>query len=120
MAPTIRRFNWRRDRKAALQFQYETYERNFPGFRVDDVPPLRLFVHIRNVPIFVVVMVFSPETGLMHLSTIPYPEQAFLSPNMNDNPHPLESAYYTRLLVSLCDVYPTHFPPMLNLRFHNV
>ena len=36
MPPIIRRFNWRRDRQAVLQFQYETYERNFPGFRVDE------------------------------------------------------------------------------------
>ena len=35
MPPIIRRFNWRRHRQAVLEFQYETYERNFPGFRVD-------------------------------------------------------------------------------------
>ena len=35
MPPIVRLFNWRRDRQAVLQFQYETYERNFPGFRVD-------------------------------------------------------------------------------------
>jgi len=31
----IRRFNLRRDLQTVLQFQYETYERNFPGFEVD-------------------------------------------------------------------------------------
>ena len=36
MPPIIRRFNWRRDRKPVLQFQYEIYERNFPGFQVDE------------------------------------------------------------------------------------
>ncbi len=36
MAPSIRRFNWRRDKETVLQFQYETYERNFPSFRVDE------------------------------------------------------------------------------------
>lgn len=36
MAPIIRKFNWRRDRQAVLEFQYEIYERNFPDFRVDE------------------------------------------------------------------------------------
>jgi len=31
----IRRFNLRRDLQTVLQFQYETYERNFPGLEVD-------------------------------------------------------------------------------------
>jgi len=31
----IRNFNLRKDLKTVLQFQYETYERNFPGFQVD-------------------------------------------------------------------------------------
>jgi len=33
--PTVRRFNVRRDLDAVLDFQYEVYETNFPGFRVD-------------------------------------------------------------------------------------
>jgi len=35
LAPVIRKFNWRRDKEAVLQFQYEIYERNFPGLCVD-------------------------------------------------------------------------------------
>ncbi len=31
----IRKFDLRKDLNAVLQFQYETYERNFPGLRVD-------------------------------------------------------------------------------------
>jgi len=31
----IRRFNLRRDLNIVLQFQHETYERNFPGFKVN-------------------------------------------------------------------------------------
>ena len=37
MPPEIRRFNWHRDRKAVLEFQYEIYETNFPGLQVDEV-----------------------------------------------------------------------------------
>ena len=37
MPPEIRQFNWRRDRSAVREFQYEIYERNFPGFQVDEV-----------------------------------------------------------------------------------
>lgn len=33
--PTLRPFNVRRDLEAVLDFQYEVYEGNFPGFRVD-------------------------------------------------------------------------------------
>ncbi len=33
--PTIRRFHLRRDLDAVLEFQFEVYETNFPGFRVD-------------------------------------------------------------------------------------
>ncbi|MGC9319952.1 MAG: GNAT family N-acetyltransferase [Armatimonadota bacterium] len=33
--PRLRRFNLRRDLDAVLEFQYEVYEGNFPGFRVD-------------------------------------------------------------------------------------
>ncbi len=33
--PTLRKFNVRRDLDAVLEFQYEVYESNFPGFRVD-------------------------------------------------------------------------------------
>ncbi len=33
--PTVRRFNARRDLEAVLEFQYEVYEGNFPGFRMD-------------------------------------------------------------------------------------
>lgn len=32
----VRDFDWRRDRQTVLGFQYETYEGNFPGFRVTD------------------------------------------------------------------------------------
>jgi len=35
LAPMIREFNWRQDRRAVLSFQREVYERNFPGFTVD-------------------------------------------------------------------------------------
>lgn len=35
-APSIRRFNARRDLDAVLEFQYEVYEENFSGFRVDE------------------------------------------------------------------------------------
>ena len=33
--PMLRAFNARRDLEAVLDFQYEVYEGNFPGFRVD-------------------------------------------------------------------------------------
>lgn len=33
--PQLRPFNLRRDLDAVLEFQYEVYETNFPGFRVD-------------------------------------------------------------------------------------
>ncbi len=33
--PTLRRFNLRRDIETVLDFQFEVYEGNFPGFRVD-------------------------------------------------------------------------------------
>lgn len=33
--PRLRRFNPRRDLSGVLEFQYEVYETNFPGFRVD-------------------------------------------------------------------------------------
>lgn len=33
--PTLRRFNVRRDLNTVLDFQFEVYEGNFPGFRVD-------------------------------------------------------------------------------------
>ncbi len=33
--PALRRLNPRRDLDAVLDFQYEVYESNFPGFRVD-------------------------------------------------------------------------------------
>ncbi len=33
--PTVRRFDLRRDLDAVIDFQYEVYETNFPGFRVD-------------------------------------------------------------------------------------
>lgn len=33
--PQLRPFNLRRDLDAVLEFQYEIYETNFPGFRVD-------------------------------------------------------------------------------------
>ena len=36
MTVVIRKFNPRRDLRAVLEFQRETYERNFPGFRVDE------------------------------------------------------------------------------------
>ncbi len=32
----LRQFNWRNDRLAVLSFQYEIYETNFPGCRVDE------------------------------------------------------------------------------------
>lgn len=35
MPTHIRKFNLRTDLQAVLQFQYETYQRNFPRFRVD-------------------------------------------------------------------------------------
>ena len=35
MTVRIRKFDLRKDLNAVLQFQYETYERNFPGLRVD-------------------------------------------------------------------------------------
>ena len=35
MPARIRNFNLRQDLNAVLRFQYETYERNFPGFEVD-------------------------------------------------------------------------------------
>ena len=35
MTAQIRKFSVRRDLKTLLPFQYEIYERNFPGFRVD-------------------------------------------------------------------------------------
>lgn len=34
MAPRVRPFRWPADKNAVLSFQYEVYERNFPGFRV--------------------------------------------------------------------------------------
>ncbi|HCA47058.1 MAG TPA: hypothetical protein DEP45_06715 [Armatimonadetes bacterium] len=33
--PTIRRFSLRKDLETVLEFQFEVYEGNFPGFRVD-------------------------------------------------------------------------------------
>lgn len=33
-SPTIKAFSWREHGAQVLQFQYEVYERNFPGFRV--------------------------------------------------------------------------------------
>ncbi|MFW5868202.1 MAG: GNAT family N-acetyltransferase [Armatimonadota bacterium] len=33
--PKLRRFNLRRDLEMVLDFQFEVYETNFPGFRVD-------------------------------------------------------------------------------------
>lgn len=35
-APRIRRFEVRKDLEAVLDFQYEVYEGNFPGFRIDN------------------------------------------------------------------------------------
>jgi len=32
----LRRFNWRTDRLVVLSFQYEIYQTNFPGCKVDD------------------------------------------------------------------------------------
>nr|ANI86010.1 sulfotransferase [Locusta migratoria migratoria] len=78
------------------------------------------FSLLTKAQILMLYNIYSPETGLMQLSTLLYPEQAFSSPRKNGNPHPLEFAYYMRLLASLCDFYPTHFPPMLNLRFLDV
>jgi ribosomal protein S18 acetylase RimI-like enzyme len=34
--PVVRRFDFGRDIEAVLRFQVETYERNFPGFRVTE------------------------------------------------------------------------------------
>lgn len=33
--PVVRPFSWREHGQQVLQFQYEVYERNFPGFRVN-------------------------------------------------------------------------------------
>ncbi len=33
--PAVKPFSWREHGQQVLQFQYEVYERNFPGFRVD-------------------------------------------------------------------------------------
>ena len=32
----LRPLDWRRDREAVISFQVETYEGNFPGFRISD------------------------------------------------------------------------------------
>lgn len=70
--------------------------------------------------VVVVVVVLHPEYGLMQLSNLLCPDQAFSSPLNNSNTYPFEFVYCISLSVSLCDFNPTRIPSMLNSLYLDV